>query len=121
MRMDAKTIRKVMPEVFTRLIADTQAAQGISLDDIDLIVPHQPNPRSLHLFADAAGIPREKLVVIGERLGNIGTASIPTALVTAAAQGRLRPGDRVLLISIGAGLTWGSALMRWGAPGKDLQ
>lgn len=118
MRMDAKAIRSIMPEVFADLIAHAKTAHGIELDDLDLIVPHQPNPRSLHLFADAAGIPRDKLVVIGEHLGNIGTGSIPTALVRAAADGRLRPGHRVLLIAIGAGLTWGGVLMRWAATGK---
>ncbi|THV30879.1 3-oxoacyl-ACP synthase III family protein [Glycomyces paridis] len=110
-RMDAAAIRKALPERFDAMLADTVAEHGLTLDDLDLLVPHQPNPRTLRMYAAAAGIPEDKLVVIGERLGNIGAGSIPTALTHAA--DRLTPGATVLLMAVGAGLTWGAALLRW--------
>ncbi|GAA2157546.1 MULTISPECIES: 3-oxoacyl-ACP synthase III family protein [Glycomyces] len=118
-RMDAPALRKAIPETFDRALAATLTAHRLTIDDIDLLVPHQPNPRTLRLYADRAGIPHAKLAVIGEHLGNIGAASIPTALTAAEADGRLKPGDRVLLAAVGAGLTWGSALITWNPPGKE--
>ncbi|MDN3243087.1 3-oxoacyl-ACP synthase III family protein [Glycomyces tritici] len=114
--MDAKAIRKAFPELFDMMLAETLAEHRIGVDGIDLLVPHQPNPRTLRMFAEDAGIPLEKVVVIGDRLGNIGAGSIPTALAEAAADGRLKPGQRVLLMAIGAGLTWGSILIHWPTP-----
>ncbi|WP_030156940.1 3-oxoacyl-ACP synthase III family protein [Glycomyces sp. NRRL B-16210] len=114
-RMDAPAIRRALPELFDRMLAEILAEHRITLDDIDLVVPHQPNPRTLRIFAEHAAIPFAKFAVIGERLGNIGAASIPTALAAADAEGRLQPGDRVLLIAIGAGLTWGATLIHWTA------
>ncbi|PRY59847.1 3-oxoacyl-ACP synthase III family protein [Glycomyces artemisiae] len=118
-RMDAPAIRRAFPELFDLAIGEILAAHGLKLDDIDLVVPHQPNPRTLRRYAEHAGIPQDRLAVIGEHLGNIGAASIPAALAAAEADGRLKDGDRVLLAAVGAGLTWGSALITWTRPGKD--
>ena len=85
-------------------------------EDIDCVVVHQPTPVLLRRLADALGIPADRLVVVGDEVGNIGAASAPYALASAAGH-RLRPGDRVLLAVFGAGMTWGSALLTWsGAP-----
>jgi 3-oxoacyl-(acyl-carrier-protein) synthase III len=118
-RMDAKAIREAFPEIFGAMLAQTLAEHRLDLADIDLLVPHQPNPRTLRMFAADHGIDPRSVVVIGERLGNIGAGSIPTALTAAAADGRLRPGQHVLLMAIGAGLTWGSVLLRWPATGTE--
>lgn len=119
-RMDAKAIRKAFPEIFGMMLTQTLAEHRLSIDDIDLVIPHQPNPRTLRMFAEATGIPIDRIVIIGDRLGNIGAGSIPTALTAAAADGRLKPGQRVLLMAMGAGLTWGAILIHWpseqGAP-----
>lgn len=118
-RMDAKAIRSAIPDLFGRLLADLREERGLTVDDLDLVVPHQPNPRTLRMYAESAGLDAGKFVINGERLGNTGAGSIPMALAAANAAGRLRDGDRVLMMAIGAGLTWGAVLMRWAADGKE--
>jgi 3-oxoacyl-[acyl-carrier-protein] synthase-3 len=86
---------------------------GIRPEDIDLLVPHQANIRIIDATAKHGGIPAEKVVVTVDRYGNTSAASIPMALADAEASGRLRPGMIVLLVAFGAGLTWGSAVVRW--------
>ncbi len=86
---------------------------GISADDIDLFVPHQANVRIIQAAADRAGLPPEKVFLNLERVGNTTAASIPIALDEAVQVGKIREGSRVLVAAFGAGLTWGSALIRW--------
>jgi 3-oxoacyl-[acyl-carrier-protein] synthase-3 len=86
---------------------------GLSMDDVDVYVPHQANIRIIDHAARKLGIPREKIVVNVDRYGNTSSGSIPLALADAAVDGRLRPGKLVLMTGMGAGLTWGSALMEW--------
>jgi 3-oxoacyl-[acyl-carrier-protein] synthase-3 len=86
---------------------------GKSVDDIDVYVPHQANIRIIDHAARKLGIPREKIVVNVDRYGNTSSGSIPLALADAADDGRLEPGRLVLLTGMGAGLTWGSALIEW--------
>jgi 3-oxoacyl-[acyl-carrier-protein] synthase III len=86
---------------------------GLSVDDVDVYVPHQANIRIIDHAARKLGIPREKIVVNVDRYGNTSSGSIPLALADAAVDGRLRPGKLVLMTGMGAGLTWGSALMEW--------
>jgi 3-oxoacyl-[acyl-carrier-protein] synthase III len=86
---------------------------GLSVDDVDVYVPHQANIRIIDHAARKLGIPREKIVVNVDRYGNTSSGSIPLALADAAVDGRLRPGKLVLMTGMGAGLTWGSALIEW--------
>lgn len=86
---------------------------GLTKEDVDWVVPHQANYRILKAFADRYGIPMEKIVVNIERYGNTSTASIPIALVEAQADGRIRPGDVVVLNAFGAGVTYGAVVLRW--------
>lgn len=109
------------PELFRRatrgLTASASAALGRATadpDEVDLFVPHQANTRILGAAADRIGIPHEKMVVDLAHRANTSAASIPLALHRAATEGRLHDGDRVLLSSIGAGLSWASAYLRWG-------
>ncbi|MEV0650960.1 ketoacyl-ACP synthase III [Phytomonospora sp. NPDC050363] len=111
--MDGRAVRGVMEDRFPRLVDQVLDDHELTLDDIDLLVPHQPNPRALQRFAGEIGLPMERVVIIGETLGNIGAASIPSALAEAKRNGRIKPGDRILAIAVGAGMTWGSALLRW--------
>jgi 3-oxoacyl-[acyl-carrier-protein] synthase-3 len=85
----------------------------LSMDDVDVYVPHQANIRIIDHAARKLGIPREKIVVNVDRYGNTSSGSIPLALADAAVDGRLRPGKLVLMTGMGAGLTCGSALMEW--------
>lgn len=89
------------------------AEAGVSVNDVDWVVPHQANIRIIHRAADSLGIPREKVIVTIEEHANTSAASIPLALSTALADGRIKRGDLLLLQAMGGGLTWGAALLRW--------
>jgi 3-oxoacyl-[acyl-carrier-protein] synthase III len=98
------------------LVSSAQAVLDrceVSVDDIDVYVPHQANVRIMDHAAQKLGIPRERMVVNVDRYGNTSSGSIPLALAEAQRDGRLKEGDLVLMTGMGAGLTWGSALMEW--------
>jgi 3-oxoacyl-[acyl-carrier-protein] synthase-3 len=101
----------------TRATADSVArlfeASGLTAGDIDHYVPHQSNRRMIDATARRLAIPSEKVLVNLDRYGNTSSASIPLVLAGASEAGRLRPGDTVLMTAVGAGLTWGSALLSW--------
>jgi 3-oxoacyl-[acyl-carrier-protein] synthase-3 len=86
---------------------------GVTIDDVDVYVPHQANMRIIDHATRKLGVPSEKVVVNVDRYGNTSSGSIPLALADAAQDGRLQPGKLVLMTGMGAGLTWGSALIRW--------
>jgi 3-oxoacyl-[acyl-carrier-protein] synthase III len=107
-------------EVFrfaTRILVQSAEAVlercGVSVDEIDVYVPHQANRRIIDHATKKLGVPSERVVVNVDRYGNTSSGSIPLALADAAADGRLEPGKLVLMTGMGAGLTWGSALIRW--------
>jgi 3-oxoacyl-[acyl-carrier-protein] synthase-3 len=89
---------------------------GKTVDDVDVYVPHQANVRIIDHAARKLEIPEEKIVVNVDRYGNTSSGSIPLALAEAADDGRIEPGKLVLLTGMGAGLTWGSALIDWTHP-----
>ncbi|HXG76702.1 MAG TPA: beta-ketoacyl-ACP synthase III [Gaiellaceae bacterium] len=91
---------------------------GKTVDDVDVYIPHQANKRIIDYAAGKLGIPPEKTVVNVDRFGNTSSGSIPLALTDARAEGRLAEGALVLLTGMGAGLTWGSALIEWTANGR---
>ena len=86
---------------------------GLSIDDVDVYVPHQANVRIIDHAVRKLGVREDRVVVNVDRYGNTSSGSIPLALADAAADGRLRPGELVLMTGMGAGLTWGSALIEW--------
>ena len=86
---------------------------GLTGTDIDLLIPHQANMRIIDATARYAGIPMEKVFVNVDRYGNMSSATIPVALDEAVEQGRLKPGQNVLMVAFGAGFTWASSVMRW--------
>ena len=87
---------------------------GITPDDLALFVPHPANVRIIDAVNERLGFPSERTALVLERTGNTSAASIPLALCEAADAGRLRDGDLVLLSGFGAGMTWASAVIRWG-------
>jgi 3-oxoacyl-[acyl-carrier-protein] synthase-3 len=89
---------------------------GMTVDDVSCFVPHQANKRIIEAAAQRLGIPPERTIVNIERYGNTSAASIPLAMAEAADDERIHDGDIVLLSGFGAGMTWGSALLRWGRP-----
>ncbi len=84
-----------------------------TVEDVDVYVPHQANVRIIDHAARKLGFPQEKTIVNVNKYGNTSSGSIPLALADAADEGRLEPGKLVLLTGMGAGLTWGSALIEW--------
>ena len=86
---------------------------GLKPEDINLIIPHQANLRIIDALARTTKIPKEKFFVNVDRYGNTSAASIPIALHEARQKGCIQPGDYVLLVAFGAGLTWGSTLIKW--------
>jgi 3-oxoacyl-[acyl-carrier-protein] synthase-3 len=98
-------------------MADTSKAllerNGLTVDDIALLVPHQANQRIIHAVAERLGISLDKVVINIHEYGNTTAATIPLALDDALRDGRLKKGDLVMLASVGAGFTVGSVLLRW--------
>jgi 3-oxoacyl-[acyl-carrier-protein] synthase III len=112
-------------EVFkfaTRVLVDSAAKVldecGVPVEEVDVYVPHQANVRIIDHARRKLGIPEERTVVNVDRFGNTSSGSIPLALGDAESDGRLKPGELVLMTGMGAGLTWGSALIEWTANGK---
>jgi 3-oxoacyl-[acyl-carrier-protein] synthase-3 len=98
------------------LVSSAQAVLercGRSIDEVDVYIPHQANVRIMDHAAQKLGIDRDRMVVNVDRYGNTSSGSIPLALADAQAEGRLEKGKLVLMTGMGAGLTWGSALMEW--------
>jgi 3-oxoacyl-[acyl-carrier-protein] synthase-3 len=89
------------------------AANCLTPADIDWLVPHQANQRIMTSMAERLNLPPEKVVTTIDRHANTSAASIPLALAEAQADGRIRPGQLVLVEAMGGGFTWGSALIRW--------
>ena len=87
---------------------------GITTEDIDLLIPHQANIRIIQTLADLAGLGQDKAFVNIQNYGNTSAATVPIAICEAMEQGRVKPGDNILLAAFGAGLTWGAGLLKWG-------
>ncbi len=94
------------------VLGEVLAEAGLETDDIDWLVPHQANKRILDATAKKLGMPKEKIVVTVDRHANTSAASVPLALDTAIADGRIKPGDLVMLEAMGGGFTWGASLIR---------
>lgn len=104
-KIAVKTMEEAVREVLT--------VTGVSIEQIDLFVPHQANIRILHAVGQRLGLPLNKTVINLDRLGNTSAASIPLAMDEAVKDGRIHKGALVLLAAFGAGLTWASGLIRW--------
>jgi 3-oxoacyl-[acyl-carrier-protein] synthase-3 len=107
------------PEVFRHAVVNLSSVlkevleeTGISSDEIDWVVPHQANARILDATARKLGISPDKVVVTVDRHANTSAASVPLALDTARRDGRIKPGDLVMLEAMGGGFTWGASLIR---------
>jgi 3-oxoacyl-[acyl-carrier-protein] synthase-3 len=106
--------------VFTHAVKNISAASKVALEangktpaDIDWVVAHQANLRILEGVAERCALPLEKFYLNIHKYGNTSSASIPIALDEAAREGKVKPGDLVLMAALGAGLSWGSALVRF--------
>jgi 3-oxoacyl-[acyl-carrier-protein] synthase-3 len=115
-RMNGREVFKFATRVLVSSAQAVLAKCDLSTDDIDVYVPHQANVRIIDHAVAKLGIPKEKVIVNVDRYGNTSSASIPLALADAITSGLVHAGDTVLMTGMGAGLTWGSAVMRWTGP-----
>ena len=112
--MNGKEIFRKAVAVVVESSQQAIAEAGLTPDQIDVVVPHQANLRIISAACQRLGIPEEKAVVVIDRYGNTSSASIPLALADALDTGRLQPGQHVLLTGFGGGMTWASAVLKWG-------
>ena len=112
-KMNGREVFKFATRILVQSAEELMEKCGITIEDVDLYIPHQANVRIIDHATRKLGVPSERVVINVDRYGNTSSGSIPLALADAAADGRLRPGQLVLMTGMGAGLTWGSALMRW--------
>jgi len=114
-KMNGREVFKFATRVLVSSATAVLEQCGCSVDDVDVYVPHQANRRIIDHAVAKLGIPEAKTVVNVDKYGNTSSGSIPLALADARADGRLRAGELVLMTGMGAGLTWGSALVEWSA------
>jgi 3-oxoacyl-[acyl-carrier-protein] synthase-3 len=95
---------------------DVMAKARLTVDSVDLLIPHQANQRILEAATRNLGLQREAVYANVARYGNTSAASIPIAMCEAVEEGRIRAGDLVVCVGFGAGLTWGAAAIRWTRP-----
>ncbi len=116
-QMNGREVFKFATRILVASAERLLAECGLEASDVDVYVPHQANLRIIEHARAKLGIPRERTIVNVDRFGNTSSGSIPLALADAAADGRLRKGQLVLMTGMGAGLTWGSSLIEWTANG----
>jgi 3-oxoacyl-[acyl-carrier-protein] synthase-3 len=108
--------KEVFKQAILRMAGSCQVVldrAGWRVEDVDRLVAHQANRRILNQLADQLRLDRTRVVSNIDRVGNTAAASIPLALASGVAEGRIRPGHRVLLTAFGGGLTWGSTVVVW--------
>ena len=113
LKMQGNEVFKVAVRMLTEVAQEAVAFNGMTMDDVDLFIPHQANIRILEATAKRLGLAGDKVYINVDRFGNTSAATIPVALDEANRAGRINPGDILLLDAFGGGFTWGSALVRW--------
>jgi 3-oxoacyl-[acyl-carrier-protein] synthase III len=113
LRMEGREVFRQAIHRLSAVVDEALEANGLTAADIDWLVPHQANSRIIDGMGRKLGLSADKIVVTIERHANTSAASIPLALETAVADGRIKPGHLVLMEALGGGLTWGASLVRW--------
>lgn len=111
--MEGTTVFKFAVKVLEEVVQEAVTENNLQVADIDWLIPHQANIRIIQSTAKKLGIPMDKVVVAVDKHGNTSAASIPLALDIAVRDGRIQPGQLVLLEGVGGGFTWGAVLLRW--------
>ncbi len=119
-RMNGREIFKFAARVLGRSVRRVLAEAGLTPEDIDLVIPHQANHRITEAAARLMHVPEDRFYMNIERYGNTSAASVPIALVEALEEGRCKPGDLVVLVAFGAGLTWASVVLHLGGPDESV-
>jgi 3-oxoacyl-[acyl-carrier-protein] synthase-3 len=111
-KMDGADVFRIAVRNMTAASTEAVKSAGLTMAEVDWVVPHQANRRILTQVASRIGLPLEKFVMNLDEYGNTSSASIPLALDEAVRDGRIRPGDRVLFCALGAGISWGASVVR---------
>ena len=112
-KMEGGAVFKFAVKVMAEAAHEALAARGMTAEAIDWLVPHQANIRIIDATAKKLGVPPDKVILTVDRHANTSAASIPMALDEAARDGRLVSGQRVMLLGVGGGFTWGSVFLDW--------
>jgi 3-oxoacyl-[acyl-carrier-protein] synthase-3 len=113
-RMDGRRVLRFAIRIMSKAAVEAVKASGLSLSDIDLLIPHQANLRIIELARRHLGLPEEKVFINVDRYGNTSAASIPIALCEAIEEGRVNEGDNVVMVGFGGGLTWAATVVHMG-------
>jgi 3-oxoacyl-[acyl-carrier-protein] synthase-3 len=116
--MDGQEVFKFAVKAMVRAVREAVRAASLTLADIDLLIPHQANARIVDAAVRLLRVPCSKVFHTIETYGNMSSASIPVSLDEARRRGRLRPGDAVVLVAFGAGMTYAGAVLRWNETAK---
>jgi len=111
LQMQGNVVFRLAVNILDKIAASMIAKHGLIVSDIDWLVPHQANIRIIEATAGKLNLPMERVILTLQNQGNTSAASIPLALDTAIRDGRIIPGQRILLEAVGGGLTWGTALL----------
>lgn len=112
-RMEGREVFKHAVGMISDVVEDVLDKTGTTTDDLDWFVPHQANRRIIDGAGKKLGIPQDKTIITVDRHANTSAASVPLALWEASKDGRIKPGDLVMIEAMGGGFTWGAALIRW--------
>lgn len=116
-KMDGKAVFRFATRVMAEATRRVLHRSGLTADDVDLIIPHQANIRIIqNSVLHQLKIPEEKVMVNVQKYGNTSTASIPIALCEAIEAGRIKPGDNLVFVGFGGGLTWAACAIKWSVP-----
>jgi 3-oxoacyl-[acyl-carrier-protein] synthase III len=115
-QMDGKEVFRFATRVMASATQEVLACAGIKIEDVQWIIPHQANIRIIEAAARGLKLPMDRFIVNLERYGNTSTASIPMAMVEALEKGQIKPGEKIVMVGFGAGLTWGALAAEWTGP-----
>jgi 3-oxoacyl-[acyl-carrier-protein] synthase-3 len=115
-RMNGREVFRFATRIMGKAAKEVIDQAGLDIDDIELFVPHQANLRIIRTAAKFLGLPMDRVYVNVDRYGNTSAASVPIAVCEAVEEGRIQPGDHVVLVAFGAGLSWAAALIQWAVP-----
>ncbi len=117
--MDGKEVYRFATRVMAQATKEAIEAAGLTIEEIQWVIPHQANFRIIQAAAKGLKLPIERFIINVERYGNTSTASIPIAMVEAVQNGKLQPGDKIVMVGFGGGLTWGALAAQWTGPLPD--
>jgi 3-oxoacyl-[acyl-carrier-protein] synthase III len=115
-KMNGREVFRFATRVMAQATREAVEAAHLTMDDIKYIIPHQANQRIIENAAKQLNIPLERCIVNVEHYGNTSSASIPIAVCEAVEAGKIQPGDQIVMVAFGAGLTWASLVAQWSGP-----